>query len=229
MKRMITKLLLASVFAFVACTTDSDDGDDFDAAVVCPADGSNKYGMPNRGTFIDERDGQEYKYTTIGDQVWMAQNLNYDLRFSMCYDNDSANCAIYGRLYPLLEKGKIGDNFDRDLADSACPIGWHLPTKTEWETMINLMGGFESEDASTRLRLPGAWDVTYKPEGTDVCGFSAFPSGLYYSGSFHYIESYLKFWTATLLVENIAYLVWVQKEMSIHPDQSISSIRCIMD
>ena len=34
-------------------------------------DGYNAYGMPNRGTFVDERDGQVYSYTTIGDQVWM--------------------------------------------------------------------------------------------------------------------------------------------------------------
>ena len=35
--------------------------DTFDAAVVCPADGMNAYGEPNRGTFTDARDGQVYK------------------------------------------------------------------------------------------------------------------------------------------------------------------------
>jgi len=67
-----------------------------------------------RGSICDTRDYQVYKYTTIGDVVWMAQNLNYtdslmnrrtaksDLRLdstSFCYDNDPANCTKYGRLY----------------------------------------------------------------------------------------------------------------------------------
>lgn len=69
------------------------------------------------GTLLDERDGQTYRTVKIGDQVWMAENLNYaytgvpykygSLRegsftsdsTSWCYDNDPANCDTYGRLY----------------------------------------------------------------------------------------------------------------------------------
>ena len=97
--------LVALVFLILlaSCSTDSDESDDdnFDASVVCPAEGTNAYGMPNRGTFVDERDGQEYKYTTIGNQVWMAENLRYVAENSKCYDDKPENCEIYGRMYSL--------------------------------------------------------------------------------------------------------------------------------
>lgn len=83
-------LLLAGLELMTACT---DSSSSFDASEVCPESG--------RGTFQDVRDGQVYKYITIGDRVWMDQNLNYPAETSTCYDEQQSNCDIYGRLYSV--------------------------------------------------------------------------------------------------------------------------------
>jgi len=84
--------------------------------------------IPN--SFTDARDGKTYKTVKIGEQTWMAENLNYTTSSgSWCYDNKNTNCDKYGRLY------------DWETARIICPQGWHLPSKGEFETLLNNLGG----------------------------------------------------------------------------------------
>jgi uncharacterized protein (TIGR02145 family) len=114
-------------------------------------------------TLTDNRDGKEYKTVIIGKRTWMADNLNYEANGSKCYDDKPENCGKYGRLY------------DWNTAKEACPSGWHLPSRREWE-IDGYVGG---NKAGKKLKSKSGWNND--GNGTDDYGFSALPGG--YGGS----------------------------------------------
>jgi len=121
------------------------------------------------GYFTDSRDGKRYKVVKIGTQTWMAENLNYNASGSKCYNNDPANCQKYGRLY------------NWNTAMKACPAGWHLPTKAEWEVLTLSVG--DEETAGKYLKATSGWMGWSNSD--DRYGFSALPDGIGYPyGSF---------------------------------------------
>jgi len=119
-------------------------------------------------SLVDSRDGKGYREVAIGEQVWMAENLNYETGSSVCYDNDPANCTKYGRLY----------NWDE--AMTACPVGWHLPSDAEWTELTDFISGLSSMGTATKLKSTTGWycDPGLGVQcGTDYVGFSALPAG----------------------------------------------------
>ena len=169
-------LLVFALLLLAGCIFDDDeDVEPWNAEAVCPAEGTNAYGMPNRGTFTDERDGNVYRYTTIGNQVWMAENLRYDAPYSTCSNDTSfirqyceliehnceteacckeSLCRTFGRYYSIIEGGAEFGLIDSALADTICPKGWHVPTKGEWEKLESVMkvSVENGSDVATRMK-----------------------------------------------------------------------------
>ena len=200
--------------------------DTFDANIVCPADGMNAYGEPNRGTFTDARDGQVYKYTTIGKQVWMAENLKFDAPYSLCYGKIEGFCDTFGRFYSLHVNGELFDLFDQELLDTICPAGWHVPSTDEWTLLSITMG--EGAEAMSRLKSSDDFGERYE-QGTDICGYNALPAGYWMSNgnvSGEYVSSI--FWTSTAINVNSSYAVGLGwKGITYGVNQPKMSIRCV--
>jgi uncharacterized protein (TIGR02145 family) len=135
----------------------------------------------------DTRDGKTYKTVKIGEQVWMAENLNYNANGGECYGKVPANCGKYGRLY------------NWETAKAVCPEGWNLPTETGWRELEHFAGG--NEVAGKKLKAKRGWGDS--GNGTDNYGFSALPSSPGYgSGDVGY---YGRWWSATEYNAKTAY------------------------
>ena len=145
------------------------------------------------GTLMDSRDGQTYKTVKIGNQWWMAQNLNYEASYgSYCYNLNTSNCTKYGRLYTwtsAMDTHLIVDGNRYGI----CPKGWHLPTQTEWNTLITAVGG--ESTAGMVLKSTSGW--TGCENGTDAFGFSALPAG-YRADVYRNEGDNAVFWSSTV-------------------------------
>jgi len=142
-------------------------------------------------TFIDIRDGKKYNKVRIGNQTWMAENLNYQppTGNSWCYDNADSNCVKYGRLYDwnTAMAGAAGSNSVPSGTQGVCPGGWHLPSRGEWGALAVAAGGTgpygdEGEVSGKKLKAKSGWNNN--GAGTDDYGFSALPAGMNNDGSF---------------------------------------------
>lgn len=110
-----------------------------------------------------EYKGQKYRTATIGNQEWMAENMNAVVDGSSCYRDSSKYCDMYGRLYSW------------DAAMKVCPEGWRLPDTTDWTILFEFVGG--KATAATHLKATTSWTKNGDGNGDDAFGFSAFAAG----------------------------------------------------
>ena len=127
------------------------------------------------GSMTDPRDGIVYKTTTIGGQVWMAENLNYfdiegapsSIKNDWCYWDKPENCESAGRLYTWT------------VAKRVCPEGWRLPTNEDWTALLTAVGADTLNPiawtGANVLKSKSGWENS--GSGTDDYGFTALPAG----------------------------------------------------
>ncbi len=180
---------------------------------------SSKVPEPVEGTLTDSRDSQTYKTVTIGSQVWMAENLNYETGDSYCYNDTIEYCTKYGRFYTW------------DAATTACPSGWHLPSKTEWESLISEIGG--ESIAGKVLKSTKGWDKN--GNGTDAFGFTVLPVGSRRdNGDYDGEGGFARFWSSTEYNSNSVHYLYIDyyldKSQLARLEKNYGlSVRCLKD
>ncbi len=152
---------------------------------------------------VDWREKRSYRTIEIGEQIWMAENLNYETADSHCYNDSAENCVKYGRLYTwpdamdsaaVFSDDAKGCGYDvtctiKSPARGICPEGWHIPDTTEWKTLYTAM------DESLYAMQAKGFDNW--PNATDEYGFSAVPTGYYQDDRFSGVDLAANIWSAT--------------------------------
>jgi uncharacterized protein (TIGR02145 family) len=171
-------------------------------------------------TIIDTRDGKVYKVVQIGTQVWMAQNLNFEINGSWCFENKTENCEKYGRLY------------NWEAAKNGCPSGWHLPTDEEWMDLEKFLGMPQVD-----LTKNNAWrgtDQSKKLMSDSSIGFNLLLGGYRNPPSNYLLLDYQAFfWTSTDQQGSAWFRQMYQGNTQIfrrtRPVSWAFSVRCVKD
>ncbi len=178
----------------------------------------------------------------IGNQIWKTKNLNVTKyrngdvipeiknRFAFAqattgawcyYDNDPANGNIYGKLYNFYA---VTD--PRGLA----PLGWHIPSISEWTTLRESVGY-----NATSIRATTLWYLQNGAISTNSTGFSSLPGGgrFEFDGDFN-LTTECYFWTSTnssIYPQNALSIIIYGSQNGIYEDDfekwSGQSVRCI--
>lgn len=195
-------------YSYIRCVQGASNTEKVMARAAAVADSltkiRNKYIYENGGTFVDKRDGQEYRSIQIGDRIWMAENLKFENRQSSAHEphlglnnaclKDGGGCYYQWML--AQGRGLPG------LAVEACPSGWRLPDTSDVKALFRTVGG--SKRAAKSLKQNGSWTKN----GPDLYGFSAermpYPGVDY--GPYAIWKGVVPFWTSTEVEKRFSYV-----------------------
>jgi uncharacterized protein (TIGR02145 family) len=181
-------------------------------------------------TILSDFDGNIYNAVTIGNQVWMKENLkttkyrNGDLigtttsdmrsesmpKYQWAYDGIESNVATYGRLYTWYA---VTDT------RNVCPIGWHVPTDAEWTILTDYLTangyGFEGSgsDIAKSMAATSGWALStvvgtsgYGQASNNSSGFTALPTGMRdLSAEFSSFDKITTWWSSSEYDSTFAY------------------------
>lgn len=157
-------------------------------------------------SLVDIRDGQKYPTIQIGNQCWMARNLNIgnpvtttsqtnnDSIEKTCYNHLINNCDTFGGLYTWGEAVQYSPN---EKQADICPTGWHIPTLGEWQILHHIVP--DGQELKARKTDIPAYD------GNNKSGFSAIPAGLAYYDVFGRKGDWAIFWTSSPSTEGYSW------------------------
>lgn len=166
------------------------------------------FSRSSSGRFNDKRNGASYKWEQIGQQIWMAENLNIGIPRQnvpqsdngkieqYCFNNDYTNCSTYGGLYQWNEMMQYSKTHP---SQGICPNHWHLPSESDWASLILYLGG--PQEAYCKMRALGTkhWEK-YTKCFNDESRLSVLPGGMKNSHSddtFIGLGNQAFFWSAT--------------------------------
>lgn len=161
-------------------------------------------------------DTEKYKTIKIGNQTWMAENLNYKTGDSWCYDDKSDNCDKFGRLY------------NWETAQKVCPEGWKLPSKKDVEELM------ENHSSMRFFRSKDGWKGS---EGLNFWGFDAIAAGAYNETDAAFFDKTISayFWASDedSADSDMAYALFIsysdKVEVKTFEKQLGYSVRCVKD
>ena len=194
------------------------------------------------GSFTDPRDGHVYRTVTIGEQVWMTENLAY---LPVVHSPTSESITepryyVYGYTGSNIVTAKqqinyttYGVLYNWPAALIACPPGWHLPCDDEWTDFTTFLGGESVAGGKMKETGTAHW-LSPNTSATNESGFSALPGGFEWGVTFYSIGIVGYWWSST---EDSIYGAWVR---SLSDNNSIIyregtyketglSVRCVRD
>jgi uncharacterized protein (TIGR02145 family) len=171
--------------------------------------------------------GESYPTVQIGTQCWFQKNVNAGTMIlgandqtnnsileKYCYNNDPANCSVYGGLYQWAEAVQYQNGASNTTSPSPaftgnvngiCPTGWHVPSDGDWcaltmflDSSANCSTAVTSISAGGKLKsLSGLWNSP-NTGATNSSGYSALPGGYRDTGgTFDGIGINIGFWTTS--------------------------------